>query len=161
MCLSDDRAKAPAAKMSAHLRNEAEGTRAVAAFGNLDEGIVTRRSEHARGRLVVEISRALIAEWEHRQRPRVRPGIANAQDVVDLASADKGINFRHFGFQLIAITFNQTTGNYQARGFAIGLQTRGFKNSFNRFLLRRINKATRIHDHRVRLSSVASDLVTI
>src|SRR6266404_2757642 len=78
MCLSDDRAKAPAAKMSAHLWNEAESTWAVTAFSNLDEGIVTRRSEHARGRLIVEVSRALIAERKHRQRPRVRPGIANA-----------------------------------------------------------------------------------
>src|SRR5437870_4266040 len=117
MCLSDDRAKSPAAKMSSHLRNEAEGTRAVAAFGNLDEGIVTRRSEHARRRFIVEISRALIAERKHRQRPRVRPGIANAQDVVYLASADKGIHFRHFGFQLIAIALNQTTRNDQTRGF--------------------------------------------
>src|SRR6266404_8400870 len=76
MCLSDDRAKSPAAKMSTHLRNEAEGTRAVAAFGNLDEGIVTGCRQHPRSRFVVEISLSFYCYGKHRQRPRARPGIA-------------------------------------------------------------------------------------
>src|SRR6185436_18560202 len=40
MCLGDDRAEATTAEMSTHLRNETEGTRAIAAFGDLYKGIV-------------------------------------------------------------------------------------------------------------------------
>ena len=36
----DDRTKATTAKVAAHLRNETKRARPVAAFGNLDEGIV-------------------------------------------------------------------------------------------------------------------------
>src|SRR6266852_1380008 len=51
--LSDDRAKATAAKVAAHLGNETESTGAIAAFGDLDEGVVTGRRKHARRRFVV------------------------------------------------------------------------------------------------------------
>src|SRR6266576_1060291 len=80
MRFGDDRTKAPAAKMAAHLRNETEGAGTVAAFGNLDERVVTGRGEHARSRFVVKISRALISERKHRQRPRICLWVANAED---------------------------------------------------------------------------------
>src|SRR5438445_9089740 len=48
MCLCDDRSKTTAAKMAAHLRNETESARTVATFGNLYEGVMRRRGEHAR-----------------------------------------------------------------------------------------------------------------
>ena len=64
VCFRNDRTESPAAKMAAHLRNETECARAVAAFGDLDEGIVAWRSQHARRRFVVQIRRALIAKGD-------------------------------------------------------------------------------------------------
>ena len=104
--------------MAAHLRNETESTRPVAAFRNLDEGVVTWRGQHSRRRFVVEISRALIAERNHRQRSHVGLRIADAQVVIDLTGADKSIDLGHRGFQLISIAFNQAAGHYQALSFA-------------------------------------------
>src|SRR5437588_7473311 len=66
MSFRDDRSESTAAKVSAHLRNETEGTRTIAALGNFDKGIMGRRGEDARRRFIVEISRALIAERHDR-----------------------------------------------------------------------------------------------
>src|SRR6266851_7507621 len=112
MCFSDDRAKAPAAKVSAHLGNETEGTGAIAAFGDLDERIMGRRSKYTRRRFVIEIRRALIAERNNRKRSSIRVRIANSEDVIDLTGTDEGVNLGHFRFQFIAITLDQTAGNY-------------------------------------------------
>src|SRR5712692_12117533 len=111
MGFGNDRTKPPAAKMTAHLWNETERTRTITAFGDFYERVVARRGQHARRRFIIKISRALIAKRNHRQPPRVRLWIANAEDVVDLARANEGIDFRHFCFQLIAITLNQTAGD--------------------------------------------------
>ena len=136
VCFGDDRSKPATAKMTAHLRNKTEGTGTVAPFGNLDIGVLARRGEHARRRLVVEIGRALISERNHRQRTRVRLGIANAEDVRDLTGADESIDFGHFGFQLVPIAFDQTSGNHQTLRLALGLQSCRFQNRIDRFLLR-------------------------
>src|SRR2546430_4741306 len=106
MRFGDDRSKSPAAKVSAHLRNETESAGTIAAFGNLNERVMRRRGEYARRRFVVEISRALITERNNRQRSRVCLRIADAQDVIDLTGADKRIDLGHLSFQLIAISFN-------------------------------------------------------
>jgi hypothetical protein len=66
MGFRDDGTKAAAAKMTSHLRNKTERTRPIATFGYLNEGIVARRGQNARGRFVVEIGRALIAKWDDR-----------------------------------------------------------------------------------------------
>src|SRR5437588_1790866 len=121
MRFGDDRSKSPAAKVSAHLRNETESTGPIAAFGDLNERVMRRRGEYARRRFVVKICRALISQRNHRERSRIRLRIADAQDVIDLAGADERIDLGHLSFQLIAISFNQTAGDYQARGLAIGL----------------------------------------
>src|SRR5712691_9816245 len=112
MRFGDYRTKASAAKMAAHLRNETESAGTIATFGNLDERVVTWGRQHARSRFIVKIGRTLIAEWQHRQRPRVCFWVANAEDVVELARPDEGIDLRHLCFQLIAVTLNQTAGNY-------------------------------------------------
>ncbi len=67
MSFSDDRTEATAAKVTTHLRNEAESTRTIAPFGNLHERVVRRRCEHAWGRFVVEVSRALISDGHYRK----------------------------------------------------------------------------------------------
>src|SRR5947208_12607169 len=103
MSFGDDRSKAPAAKVSAHLRNEAEGAGAIAAFSDLDVSVMTRRREHARCRFVVKIGRALIAERNYRQRTRIRLRITDTEDVVDLTRTDEGVDFRHLSLQFIAI----------------------------------------------------------
>src|SRR6476620_6089044 len=61
MSLGNDGTKPAAAEVSTHLRNETERARPVAAFGDLYECIVRRRSKNTRRRFVVEISRCLIA----------------------------------------------------------------------------------------------------
>src|SRR5260370_30769673 len=96
--------------MSAHLWDETESTRAIAALGDLDESIVARSRQHPRRRLIVKISCALIAEYDHRQAPRVRIWITNREDVIDLTGADEGIDLGHFSFQLIAIALDQAPG---------------------------------------------------
>src|SRR5438445_11693122 len=73
---SNDRSKAAAAKMAAHLRDETEGTRTIASLGNLYEGRVTRRREHAWSRFIVQIGCALIPEGNYGQRSRIRFWIA-------------------------------------------------------------------------------------
>src|SRR6267143_7020227 len=106
MCLCNDRSKTTAAKMSTHLGDETESARPIAAFSDFDERVVRRRGQHARCRLVVQIRRTLIAQRNYRQRSRVRLWIADTQDVVDLTGADERIDFRHLGFQLVAISLN-------------------------------------------------------
>src|SRR5712692_2080745 len=108
MRFGDNRTKAPAAKMAAHLRDKTERTWTIAAFGDLDESVMARRRQHTRRRFIVEVRRALIAERDHRKRSRVNAWIANREDVVNLAGADEGIDLRHLCLQLIAITLNQT-----------------------------------------------------
>src|SRR2546423_463532 len=49
MSFGDDGSESPAAKVPAHLRNEAEGARTIAAFGNLDEGVMRRRGKYPGG----------------------------------------------------------------------------------------------------------------
>src|SRR6059036_2891543 len=73
---SNDRSKAAAAKMAAHLRDETEGTRTIASFRNFYVRIVTRRRQHAWGRLIIQISRALISEGNYGQSSRIRFRIA-------------------------------------------------------------------------------------
>src|SRR5688500_19508282 len=111
MRFGDDRTKAAAAKMAAHLRNETKGARAIAAFGYLDERVMRRRSQHAGRRVVVKISRALVTKWDNGKRSRIGIRIANGEDVVDLARSDIRIDLRHLGFQFVAITLNQTDGD--------------------------------------------------
>src|SRR5438552_14874537 len=94
--------------MATHLRNETKSAGTIAAFCDLDEGVMTRSREHAGRRFIVEISRALIAERNYRQRSGICFGIADTKDVVYLTCADERINLRHLGFQLIAISLNQT-----------------------------------------------------
>src|SRR5882724_3345908 len=105
--------------MAAHLRNETEGARPVATFGDLDEGIVARRGQHARRRFVVQISCALISKGDDWKRTCVRLRITNGEDVVYLAGTDKGIDFRQRRFQLITIAFDETAGDHKPRGFAV------------------------------------------
>src|SRR3954470_5680282 len=93
--LGHDRAEAAASEVAAHLRNEAEGARAVAALGNLDVCEVRGRGEHARRRVVVEIRRRLVAERQHRKLPRVDALVGDLSYVADLARADEGVNFGH------------------------------------------------------------------
>src|SRR5262245_39324639 len=121
--------------MSAHLRNKAEGTRTVTTFGDFYVGVMTRGREHPRRGLIVEISRALIAQRNHRQRPRISLRIADAEDVVDLTGADERIDFWHLSPQLVAIALNQTACDHQPFRLAISFQTRRFENRFDRFLL--------------------------
>ena len=94
-----------------------------------------RCGEHARRRFIIKISRALITERNYGERSGVGFRIADAEDVVDLAGADEGVNFGHLRFQLVAITLDQTTGNDQAGSFTISLQSGRFENCFNRFFL--------------------------
>src|SRR5207249_3671629 len=106
MCFSDNRSKPAAAKVSAHLGNEAERAGTITTFGDLDESVMRWRGEYARRRFIVEICRTLIAERNHRQRSGICLRIADAEDVVDLTSADECIDFGHLSPQLVAITFN-------------------------------------------------------
>ncbi len=102
----DDRSEATAAKVPAHLRNEAERTRPIAAFGNFYERVVRRCSEHARRRIIVQVSRTLITERNDGQRASVGLRIANRKDVVDLIRADKRVDFRYFSLEFVTITLN-------------------------------------------------------
>src|SRR6266853_1065825 len=121
MCFSDYRAEAATAKMSAHLRNEAESTGTVATFGDFNKGIVAGSRQHSGCRLIVKIGRALITQWDHGKRSRVRAGIADGENVIDLTGADERVDLGYFRFQLVAITLNQASRYDQARGLAIGL----------------------------------------
>src|SRR5712692_10893501 len=111
MRFGDDRSKAPAAKMSPHLRDETERAGTIAAFGNLYERVVTRRGEHTRRRFIIQVSCGLIAERDDWQRSGVCLRVADAEDVIELTGADERINLRHLCFQLIAITFDQAPRN--------------------------------------------------
>jgi len=115
----DDRSETTAAKVATHLRNETERARSIAAFGNFYERVVRRCRENARRRIVVEISRTLIAELHHRQRARVGVWIANGKNVVDLVGADERIDFRHLRFQLVAVSLDQTTRDDQSFSFPV------------------------------------------
>src|SRR5690349_4340985 len=161
MRFGDDRTEAAAAKVSAHLRNETESTRTIAAFGNLHKCIMGRCGEHARRRVVVQIGRALIAELDHRQAARVGLRIADGEDVVDLVRADERIDFGHLRLQFVAITLDQTTGYNQALGLAFRLKTRRFENRVDRFLLRRVDKAARVYHDGLGIGGVRRDLITV
>ena len=52
---ADDRGRVPAAKLSAQRRDDAERAGVVAAFGDLDVGVVRRRREDTRGGGIVQI----------------------------------------------------------------------------------------------------------
>src|SRR5215212_9433053 len=83
-------AEAAAAEVAAHLRDEAEGARAVAPFGDLDESGVAGRRQNTRRGLVVKVRRALVAvrdlkDWE---RARVLPLVADFRYLADLIRAD-------------------------------------------------------------------------
>src|SRR5262245_18792577 len=49
------RLKAPAAKPSSILRDYAESAGMIAAFGDLDIGVVMRRRQHPRGQVVIKV----------------------------------------------------------------------------------------------------------
>src|ERR1700704_6361241 len=147
--------------MSAHLWDETESTRTITAFGDLDEGIVAGGRQHARRRLIVKISCALIAECDHRQAPRVRTWITNREDVIDLTGADERIDLGHLSLQLIAIALDQAPGHDQARRLTSGFQARCFQDRFDRFLLGRLNEPTGVHHYGVRLCSIRRKLVTV
>src|SRR5512132_3339082 len=106
MRFGDDRSEAAAAKMAARVRNETEGAWAITAFSDFDESVMRRRSEDARGRFVIKIGRALIAEWNNRERSRIGFRIADRKNFVDLAGAYECVDFRHLGLQLVAVTLD-------------------------------------------------------
>src|SRR6185369_17274816 len=108
------RPETTAPEVSTHLRNKAERTRTIAAFGDLHKCVVRRRREHAWRRIVVEICRTLIAKLYDRQRTRVCLRVGNGQDVVDLAGTDECVDFRYLGFQFITITLHQAAGDDQS-----------------------------------------------
>src|SRR5688572_19437731 len=111
MSLGDYRTETPAAKMSTHLRDETECTRSIATFCDLHECVMRRRCEHARRRIIVQVGRALIAEWHNGQRASVGVRVANGKDVVDLVGTDKSVDFRNLRFQLVSITLNEAAGD--------------------------------------------------
>src|SRR5207253_2507656 len=95
MSFGDDRSKATAAKMAAHLRNEAESTGTITAFRDFYERIMRRCCQHARCRFVVKIGRTLIPQGKNWKRTHVRIWIADRKNVIYLAGTDESINFRH------------------------------------------------------------------
>src|SRR5262249_732119 len=97
--------------MAAHLGNEAERAGSIASLGDLDVRIVAGRRQQSWRGLVVQISGALIAERNHRQRSRAGLRIAHPQNLVDLARADESVDLRHLSFELIAVALNQTAGD--------------------------------------------------
>jgi hypothetical protein len=117
--------------MSAHLRDETEGARAVAPFGDLDKRAVAGRGEDARRRFVVEISRALIAERDDGERARVDFVVADFRDVVDLIRADEGVNFGNLRAQLVSITLDETARDDEPLGFPVRLHARRFEDRVN------------------------------
>jgi hypothetical protein len=102
----------------------------------------------------------LIAEWYDRQRARVGLRISNGEDVVDLTGADECVDFRYLGFQLIAVTFDQTARDDQSLCLSVCLELSGFENRVDRFLLCRIDEATRVDDDRLRVGCIRRDLIT-
>ncbi len=146
--------------MAAHLRDETEGAGTVAAFRNLYERVVSGRCKNARRRFIVKICRALIAYGKDWKRASVYALIANFRYLVYLIRAYEGVNFRQLRAQLFTIALDQTACDYQTLRTPFRFQTRCFKNSLYRLLLCRFDKTARVHNERIRLACVRSNLIT-
>ncbi len=85
--------------------------------------------------------------------------VRRLENFIDLRSADKRIDLGQLLHQVVAITFDQTTGDDDACGIALGFPASCFEDRVNRFLFCGFDEATRIHDDRVGLVRVIRYLV--
>jgi hypothetical protein len=121
---------------------------------------VRGRGEHARRGLVVEVCGRLVAEGEDGERARVDAAVGGLRDVVELAGADEGVDFRNLRAQLVAVALDEAAGDDQPTATAVRLHPRRFEDGLDRLLLRRVDKPARVDDDGVGLGRVARQLVT-
>ncbi len=139
---ADHRFEPAAAKLSAILRDHAEGAGMIATLGDFDVCEMFRRRQHARRQVVIQI----LLEWICSGRGR--HAFAQLRDPLQLIRPDHRIDLGHVLLNVGAITFHQTTRDDQALRAPGLLVLRHFENGVDRFLLRRIDKAARVdHDH--------------
>jgi hypothetical protein len=80
-------------------------------------------------------------------------------DLRDLVNTHEGVHLRQELGQFVAKPLWETAGDDQTLTPVLRLaQCRRFQNRINALLLRRINERAGVHDHHVRLGSVAGDL---
>ncbi len=99
----DDAFKAAAAELTAELRDDAEGTGVIAAFGDLDIRGVARGGEDAGRQIVIQIRFGRQFLW--------RDAFAERGDFVELVGAEHGIHFGQIVLNVGAVALHQAAGH--------------------------------------------------
>ena len=151
--LTHHRLKPAAAKAAPELRDDAECAGVIAALVDLDVRHMARRSEPPRRQIVIEIRRRFgSGRLEFAT-------LAMRHDLFQFVRPQHGVDFRNLIPQLVSVALDQTTGNHQPPRPPGLLVLRHLENRVDRFLLRRIDKAARIHDQRFGISRIARKLM--
>src|SRR5580692_2542396 len=149
---TNDGFKTAAAKCSAQLRNDAEGTGMIAAFGDLDVRGVARGGNNARRQVVIEKRRRC-----GRQHPQI--AMDSFKDALDFAGSYDGIDLRNLLENLVAKAFDETSGDDEFARRAKFLVLGHFQNGVHGLFLRRLNEAARVDDKNLRLLRAGRKLV--
>jgi hypothetical protein len=157
-----DRVGGAAAVVATERRNNAEGALVIAAFGNLQIRIVSRSREKSWRIRVVDIGRQLLRSNRDaiRSQQRDRSRADDAEDVLDFASADDGIDLRNFCAQFVAIAFTHAAGDDQFPAAPVLLVLRHLENGVDRLLPGFIDERAGVDDEHVGVGRVPGELMT-
>ena len=97
--------RTPASIRATVLRDHAERARMVAAFRDLDVGVMLRRGKNARCQVVIQVRL-------ERVRDRLFT-LAERDDLVEFVGADQRVDFRQILLNVAAIAFHQAAGDDQ------------------------------------------------
>ena len=135
------------------MRNDAERTSVIAAFGDLDVGTVRRRRAHAARMFIVQV-----ADVIHKAGPfapiRRFDGFPYP---VPRARAQQGVDFRHLLQQLFLILLAEAARHDQQAAFACLFIFGGLQNCIDRFFLRLFNKGTCIDDDNIGFGQIVGN----
>ncbi len=148
----NDRLEATAAEGSAILRDDAEGTGMIAAFGDFEVGEVVRRREDARREVVIQVgdngSCHVLCVFAHRD------------DLFDLVGADHGVDFGKLLLDIVAVAFNEATGDDKLARPPGLLVLRHLDDGVDGFLFGRVDEAAGIDDQNVGITRIGGEFVT-
>ena len=123
----------------------------IAALGYLDVGGMPRRSEHARGQIMIEIRRG--------GKLTGHQTFAERGDFFELVGADDRIHFRNVLLNISAIPLDQAARDDETLRFAGFLVLGHFEDGIDRFLLSGVDEAAGVDDNDVGLRGLRSQLM--
>ena len=124
----------------------------VAAFGDLDVGVMPWRGEDARRQIVIQIQARI-------RRRLILNAFAYGNDAVDFVGPDNRVDLGHVLADVAAIALDQAAGHDQPFGVADAFVLGHFEDGVDGFLLGRIDKTAGVDDQHIGLIGLRGELM--